>query len=72
VVEFVSTEHTARNLMIRAVSGLPVGDSAFIREYSDMKRFWNLTPYVESALDKDFEAVLNGRFGPNKAATGRT
>lgn len=50
VVEFVSPEHTARNLMIRAVGGLPVGDPAFVNEYREMKRFWNVTPYIETSL----------------------
>ena len=36
--------------MIRAVGGLPAGDTAFVREYQAMKRFWNVTPYLESAL----------------------
>ncbi|MGL6095312.1 MAG: class I SAM-dependent methyltransferase, partial [Fimbriiglobus sp.] len=33
VVEFVSPEHTARNLLIRAVRGAPVGELAFVAEY---------------------------------------
>src|SRR6185437_16912575 len=47
VVEFVSPEHTARNLMIRAIGGLPPGDPAFLREYRKMKHFWGVTPYLE-------------------------
>ena len=50
VVEFVSPEHTARNLMIRAIEGLPVGEPAFVNEYREMKRFWNVTPYLETLL----------------------
>ena len=55
VVEFVSTEHTARNLMIRAVRGLPVGEPAFVREYLEMKQFWGVTPYIERALGEAFQ-----------------
>lgn len=51
VVEFVSPEHTARNLMIRAVSGLPPGDPALVREYHAMKRFWGVAPYLERLLN---------------------
>ena len=54
VVEFVSTEHTARNLMIRAVRGLPVGEPDFVREYLAMKEFWGVTPYIEGALGELF------------------
>jgi len=58
VVEFTSPEHTARNLMIRAVRGLPPGDSAFIQEYRAMKRFWGATPYIESALGEPFQKLI--------------
>ena len=50
VVEFVSPEHTARNLMIRAIAGLPIGEPVFVNEYREMKRFWNVTPYLETLL----------------------
>jgi SAM-dependent methyltransferase len=50
VVEFVSPEHTSRNLMIRAVGGLPPGEPTFVKEYEEMKRFWNATPYLEKLL----------------------
>jgi hypothetical protein len=59
VVEFISTEHTARNLMIRAVSGLPIRDEAFVREYVEMREFWGVTPYIETALGDLFRAVLS-------------
>jgi SAM-dependent methyltransferase len=58
VVEFVSTEHTARNLMIRAVRGLPPGDPAHAAEYREMKRFWGVTPYIETALGEPFRQLL--------------
>lgn len=54
IVEFVSTEHTARNLLIRAVGGRPTGDQAFVREYVEMKQFWGATPYIETALGEEF------------------
>jgi SAM-dependent methyltransferase len=50
VVEFVSTEHTARNLMIRAIRGLPPGEATHVAEYRAMKEFWGVTPYIEQAL----------------------
>jgi hypothetical protein len=59
VVEFVGTEHTARNLMIRAVRGPAPGDPAFVREYQEMCRFWGVTPYVESALGAAFTDLLS-------------
>jgi SAM-dependent methyltransferase len=59
VVEFTSPEHTARNLMIRAVRGAPAGEEKFIREYQDMKGFWNATPYIETALGEAFTRIVN-------------
>ena len=58
VVEFVATEHTARNLMIRAVRGVPPGDQAFAREYDEMRRFWGVTPYIEKVLGDPFRRLL--------------
>lgn len=58
VVEFVGTEHTARNLMIRAVAGASVGDAAYIAEYVEMKRFWGVTPYIEMLLGEQLQRLL--------------
>jgi len=58
VIEFVSVEHTARNLMIRAVRGAPPGDAGFVREYLDLRRFWGVTPYLERALGEPFQRLL--------------
>lgn len=59
VVEFVSPEHTARNLMIRAVRGVPVGEAAFVREYRDLKEFWGVTPHIERVFGESFEHILD-------------
>jgi hypothetical protein len=52
VIEFISPEHTARNLMIRAIRGAPAGDPALVSEYREMRRFWGVTPYLEAALTR--------------------
>ena len=58
VVQFVSSEHTAKNLMIRAVKSLRVGDPQFVQEYKDVKDFWKVTPYLEQLLGEDFTKLL--------------
>jgi SAM-dependent methyltransferase len=58
VVEFVDTEHTARNVMIRAVRGVPAGDRAVVDEYLAMRRFWGVTPYIERVLGEPFQRIL--------------
>ena len=58
VIEFISTEHTARNQMIRALRGAPVGEAAFVREYLEMRQFWGVAPYIEQALGDPFQRLL--------------
>jgi len=58
VVQFVSSEHTAKNIMIRAVRSLKVGDPKFVQEYKDLKDFWKVTPYLEQLLGEEFTKLL--------------
>jgi hypothetical protein len=58
VVQFVSSEHTAKNIMIRAVKSLKVGDPKFVQEYKDLKDFWKVTPYLEQLLGEDFTQYI--------------
>ena len=58
IVEFVSPEHTAKNLMIRAESGLPPGDPQLLGEYRRLKEFWNVTPAMEPMLGNRVKDVL--------------
>jgi len=58
VIEFISPEHTARNLMIRAIRGAPAGDPALVSEYREMRRFWGVTPYLEQALGEAGQRLL--------------
>ena len=50
VIQFVSAEHTAKNVLIRAVlrSGSPSPRVA--EEYAAMKAFWGVTPYLEKLI----------------------
>lgn len=59
IVEFVSHEHTARNLMIRAVRTGRVGEPNAVAEYRAMRDFWRETPYLESLLGAAFQSVVN-------------
>ena len=63
-VEFVSTEHTPRNLLIRAVKGSPdAGASSsglrqLIAEYDDLKAFWGgVTPHLEVLLEPELKVL---------------
>jgi len=58
VIQFVSSEHTAKNLMIRAVKSHKVAEPKFVQEYKDLKKFWNVTPYLEQLLGENFTSLL--------------
>ncbi len=57
VVEFVASEHTARNLMIRAVRTAGAVDGRHRQEYQQLKQFWGVTPYLERLLGATFPAA---------------
>ena len=51
VIEFTASEHTAKNLMIRAIKlagDLP--SEQLWGEYQTLKAFWGVTPYLETLL----------------------
>ncbi len=58
VIQFVSTEHTAKNLMIRSVrvSDEPLGGS--VEEYLALTDYWCATPYLERLLSDELRSRL--------------
>ena len=54
VVEFVSPEHTDKNLMIRAVRRSQWDRARYLQEYLDLKTYWGVTPYLETLLGERF------------------
>lgn len=57
VVQFVSSEHTARNLMIRAVKTLPLGEPQQVAEYHALASYWEVKPYLAHLLAAQLAAV---------------
>ena len=53
VVEFVSTEHTGKNLLIRAIRTTQPRNQRAIQEYKALKEFWQVEPYLEKLLEND-------------------
>jgi hypothetical protein len=57
VVEFVSTEHTPRNLLIRAVRsarGLPPAEALKLaQQYVALRDAWGLVPHLEVLLMRE-------------------
>jgi SAM-dependent methyltransferase len=58
VIEFVSSEHTDRNLMIRAIRATEPGNPQAVQEYADLKALWQLEPYLEHLLAREFPASV--------------
>ena len=50
VVEFVSPDATARNIMLRCESGVKSGQAAAVGEYLALRDFWQVTPWLETRL----------------------
>ena len=61
VIEFVSPEHTAKNLMIVAERALPAGDPQFVGEYEALKAHWQVTPILEKLLEPELAPYLRRR-----------
>ena len=52
VVEFVSSEATARNIMLRCEYGARSGQPGPVGEYLTLRDYWKVTPWLETRLAK--------------------
>jgi SAM-dependent methyltransferase len=50
VVEFVSAEATARNILIKAEFAVKPGHSEAVSEYLALRDFWGVTPWLETRM----------------------
>ncbi len=50
VIQFVSIEHTAKNLMIRAVKTSESSNAHAVEEYLALKEYWQVAPHLERLL----------------------
>jgi SAM-dependent methyltransferase len=58
VIEFVSAEHTDKNLMIRAAKSAQPGYPAPVDAYRQLRQFVQVTPYLEELLRPELSAFL--------------
>lgn len=58
ITQFVPIEHTAKNLMIRAVKTSSPGNARWVEEYKNLKAFWQVTPYLERLLGDEYPQFL--------------
>lgn len=52
VIEFVSSEARARNIMLKCEYGVKPGQPSPIGEYLNLRDYWKVTPWLETRLEK--------------------
>ena len=52
VIEFVSSEATARNIMLKCEYGVKPGQPGPVGEYLSLRDYWKVTPWLETRLMK--------------------
>ena len=52
VIEFVSAEATARNVMLKCEYAVKPGQPGPTSEYLELRDFWGVTPWLETRLEK--------------------
>jgi hypothetical protein len=50
VLEFVSSEATQRNIMLKCEYGVKPGQSGPVGEYLNLRDYWKVTPWLEARL----------------------
>ena len=58
VVEFVSSEATARNILIKCEYGVKAGQPGPVSEYLELRDYWHVTPWLETRLSKYLDKYL--------------
>jgi len=61
VVEFVSPDATARNILLRAEFGVKPGQGGAVSDYLNLRDYWRVTPWLETRLSGMLERHL-GRY----------
>ena len=58
VIQFVSSEHTAKNVMIRAIRSASFEErNEAIEQYKNLKQFWQVEPYLEKLLVDELSSI---------------
>ena len=59
VVEFVSSEATARNILLKCEWGVKPGQPGPVSEYLGLRDYWKVTPWLETRLAKLLDRYLS-------------
>ena len=58
VVEFVSPDATARNILLRAEAGARGGQSGAVSDYLNLRDYWHVTPWLQTRLADRLDPFL--------------
>ena len=58
VIEFVSAEATARNILLKAECAVKPGHTEAVSEYLTLRDFWRVTPWLETRLSSLLQKEL--------------
>ena len=58
VIEFVSSEATARNIMLKCEYGVKPGQPGPVGEYLALRDYWKVTPWLETRLERTLGRYL--------------
>ena len=58
VVEFVSPDATARNILLKCSAGVKPGQAGVVSEYLNLRDAWQVTPWLETRLGKTLGRYL--------------
>lgn len=59
IVEFVSAEATARNLLLRAEYGVKPGQPRAVSEYLELRDLWQVSPFLATRLGERLSRHMN-------------
>jgi len=59
VIEFVSSEATARNVMLKCEYGVKPGQPGPVGEYLSLRDYWKITPWLETRLAEKMVKYLS-------------
>ena len=55
VIEFVSSEATARNILLKCEYGVKAGQAGAVGDYLNLRDYWHVVPWLETRLAKYLE-----------------
>ncbi len=55
VIEFVSSEATARNILLKCEYGVKAGQAGAVGDYLNLRDYWHVVPWLETRLMKYLE-----------------